>query len=159
MNSKLKTFLSQGELMLVGAKAIGTALFLSGVLVWVVSAQEKASGKSISANPTPTPVADALALTPSEVAARQAIITEYAPFQRELTQLWEKMISTDDEEKAIGLWYKAKATSVKANAVGNKFLAWLKAAQESHHCIDCELKDDKFIPKPMPGGEKPSPGK
>lgn len=93
-----------------------------------------------------------LTLTVKEKTERDSLLAEVQSAQRELGSLFEQMLSTDDEDRVLGIYYrvKARATS-KLKPANDKLTAWFDATRKAHKCDSCQLQGDTFVPAPLPG--------
>lgn len=99
-----------------------------------------------------------LVITPEEQAANKAIMAKFTPYQQKLAEYWNQILSTsqDDDAKVLNLVLKAKLVNSEAAAKINPELnAWFLAAQKAHNCLNCDIDNWVFTPKPM-AGETPS---
>lgn len=149
------------DTMFVRTKACAVVLFTVAVLglsLYGTKAQDK---KDIAvATPTPTPApASPLALTPTELTARDTIIAKYQPFQAKLNDYWNQMLSLgqDDEAKAIKIWLQALLVNQGATPIRDELTAWFQAAQKMHNCAGCKLQNNVFVPEPLAGGAPTKP--
>ena len=127
---------------------LALSLLLSALLMISARAQEEAASKK-----APSP----LELTTEEKTARDAHLQELIPTRQAINQLLDKALATDDEEKALGFWSRARGLyTSKLIPVSEKFNLWLASVQKAHKCEGCQLQGDKLVPAQLPG-QAPTP--
>jgi len=93
-----------------------------------------------------------LTLTVKEKTERDSLLAEVQSAQRELGSLFEQMLSTDDEDRVLGIYYRAKARATsRLKPANDKLTAWFDATRKAHKCDSCQLQGDTFVPAPLPG--------
>jgi len=93
-----------------------------------------------------------LTLTAAEKTTRDSLLTEVQSAQRELGTLFDQMLSTDDEDKVLGIYYRAKArVTSRLKPANEKLTAWFDSVRKAHKCEGCQLQGDTLVPAPLPG--------
>jgi len=96
--------------------------------------------------------ASSLTLTVKEKTERDSLLAEVQSAQRELGSLFDQMLSTDDEDRVLGIYYRAKARAAsRLKPANDKLAAWFDATRKAHKCDSCQLQGDTFVPAPLPG--------